>query len=75
MSTVSTSAADQVRAAFDFEIAKVAYGPQNSDAGWKNPDSIYGLHRNDTGDPLDVGTVTSRYQPHQTEDVLSLIHI
>jgi len=68
MTTVSSvSAADQVRDAFDFEIAKVAYRPDES-LGWKAPAGVYGLHRNDTGEPLDVGTVTSRYEPHQTED-------
>ena len=73
MTTVSSvSAADQVRTAFDFEIAKVAYRPDES-LGWKAPAGVYGLHRNDTGEPLDVGTVTSRYTPHQTEDVIALV--
>jgi len=75
MTTVSSvSAADQVRDAFDFEIAKVAYRPDES-LGWKAPAGVYGLHRNDTGEPLDVGTVTSLFLTKRLKSVVISITV
>ena len=42
-------------------------GPDNLKTPW------YGLFRSDNGEPVGSGSVTSRYVPHTTDDVLALV--
>lgn len=69
MSVVSSvSASDQVRAAFDFSVDKFPLsGPDGMRTPW------YAMFRSDTGQPIGEGSVTKRYEPHQTEDVVALV--
>ena len=68
MSTVSVSAADQVRAAFDFTVDKFPLsGPDAMRTPW------YAMFRSDNNQVVGEGSVTSRYEPHQTEDVIALV--
>lgn len=68
MSNVTTSAASQVAAAFDFTVDKFPLsGPDGMSTGW------YGLFRSDGAGVVGEGSVTSRYVPHQTEDVIALV--
>ena len=69
MSTVSpVSAADQVRSAFDFTVDKFPLsGPDGMSTPW------YAMFRSDSGDVVGEGSVTDRYTPHQTEDVVALV--
>lgn len=62
------SAADQVRTAFDFSVDKFPLsGPDGMLTPW------YGLFRSDTSKIVGEGSVTSRYVPHQTDDVIALV--
>ena len=55
MSTVSTSAADQVRAAFDFTVDKFPLsGPDGMRTPW------YAMFRSDNNEVVGEGSVTSR---------------
>jgi len=57
-----------VENAFDFNIEKWPLaGPDNM----KTP--YYGLFRDDTSECVGNGSVTQRYHPHTTDDVLSLV--
>ena len=69
MSTVSpVSAADQVRSAFDFSVDKFPLsGPDGMRTPW------YAMFRSDSNEVVGEGSVTSRYEPHQTEDVVALV--
>ena len=68
MSTVAVSASDQVRAAFDFTVDKFPLsGPDGMGTPW------YGLFRSDTCKVVGEGSVTERYVPHQTDDVIALV--
>lgn len=68
MTTVSTSAADQVAAAFDFTVDKFPLsGPDGMATPW------YAMFRSDNSEVIGEGSVTSRYVPHQTEDVIALV--
>ena len=68
MTTVSTSASDQVRSAFDFTVDKFPLsGPDGMTTPW------YAMFRSDSGDVVGEGSVTDRYVPHQTEDVVALV--
>jgi hypothetical protein len=69
MSTVSpVSAADQVRSAFDFTVDKFPLsGPDGMRTPW------YAMFRSDSNEVVGEGSVTSRYEPHQTEDVVALV--
>lgn len=68
MSNVTTSAASQVASAFDFTVDKFPLsGPDGMTTPW------YAMFRSDTGDVVGEGSVTDRYTPHQTEDVIALV--
>jgi len=68
MSNVATSAADQVAAAFDFTVDKFPLsGPDGMRTPW------YAMFRSDSSEVVGEGSVTDRYTPHQTEDVVALV--
>ena len=69
MSTVSpVSAADQVRSAFDFSVDKFPLsGPDGMRTPW------YAMFRSDSNEVVGEGSVTSRYEPHQTEAVVAVL--
>ena len=68
MSNVTTSAAGQVAAAFDFTVDKFPLsGPDGMRTPW------YAMFRSDSGGVVGEGSVTERYVPHQTEDVIALV--
>ena len=68
MSNATTSAADQVRSAFDFTVDKFPLsGPDGMRTPW------YALFRSDGAGVVGEGSVTDRYVPHQTEDVIALV--
>ena len=68
MSNVTTSAASQVAAAFDFTVDKFPLqGPDGMRTPW------YAMFRSDSGAVVGEGSVTDRYVPHQTEDVIALV--
>jgi len=62
------SVADGIRAAFNFGVQKFPLsGPDNLKTDW------YGLFRDDNGQSIGSGSVSSRYVPHQAEDVVALV--
>lgn len=69
MTQISSSAvSNAVRKAFDFSVDKFPLsGPDGLTTPW------YALFRSDTESVVGNGSVTSRYVPHQTEDVLALV--
>ena len=59
---------ETVKATFDFSVEKFPLtGPDNMRTEW------YGLFRSDDMSPVGSGSVTSRYVPHTTDDVLALV--
>lgn len=59
---------EQVKSAFNFTVDKFPLsGPDNMKTEW------YGLFRSDTSKPVGNGSVTDRYHPHQTDDVVALV--
>ena len=63
----SVNVADTVRAAFDFSVDKFPLGgPDGMTTPW------YGLFRSDTSGVVGKGSVTDRYLPHTTDDVVAL---
>jgi hypothetical protein len=68
MSTVSApSTLDTVRDRFNFSIEKFPLGgPDGLRTPW------YGLFRSDTNEVVGGGSVTAKYVPHTTDDVLAL---
>lgn len=68
MSTVfSSSVSETVRDAFNFTVDKFPLsGPDGMRTPW------YALFRSDTNQPVGNGSVSSRYEPHTTDDVLAL---
>ena len=68
MSTATTTVLESVRSEFDFNVAKYPLsGPDNMKTPW------YGLFRDDTGNVVGNGSVTDRYTPHTTDDVVALV--
>ena len=66
--TINNTALETVKAAFDFTVDKFPLsGPENMKTEW------YGLFRSDNSQPVGNGSVTSRYTPHQTDDVIALV--
>ena len=64
----SSDVSASVRNAFDFSVDKFPLsGPDRLTTPW------YALFRSDTESVVGKGSVTSRYVPHQTEDVLALV--
>lgn len=65
---ITSNVADRVRSAFDFTVDKFPLrGPENM----LTP--FYGLFRSDTGTAVGYGSVSDRYEPHTTDDVLALV--
>lgn len=63
-----SSAVDQVKNAFQFTVDKFPLrGPDGMTTPW------YGLFRSDNYEVVGQGSVTSRYTPHQTDDVIALV--
>ena len=67
MTSVSTSVSDKIRSAFDFSVDKF---PLSGPDGMSTP--LYGLFRSDTSSLVGSKSVTSRYHPHTTDDVIAL---
>jgi hypothetical protein len=68
MTTIANNVADRVRAAFNFTVDKF---PLTGPDAMRTP--FYGLFRSDTGTAVGYGSVSDRYQPHTTDDVLALV--
>ena len=65
---VSSDIVGKVNEAFNFTIDKFPLaGPDGLRTPW------YGLFRSDSNEVVGKGSVTARYQPHQTDDVLALV--
>jgi hypothetical protein len=65
---ITNNVAEKVRRAFDFTIDKFPLtGPENMQT------PFYGLFKSDTGTAVGYGSVSDRYQPHTTDDVLALV--
>lgn len=65
---ISSEITGKVMDAFNFGIGKFPLaGPDGMRTPW------YGLFRSDTGEVVGTGSVTSRYQPHNTDDVIALV--
>lgn len=65
---VATPVVETVKNVFNFSVDKFPLsGPDNMRTEW------FGLFRSDTSKPVGTGSVTSRYVPHQTDDVLALV--
>lgn len=60
--------ADKVRSAFNFSIDKF---PLQGPDGMRTP--FYGLFKSDDGQAVGYGSVSDRYTPHTTDDVLALV--
>ena len=68
MQISSQDIAAKVKADFDFNVDKFPLsGPDGLTTPW------YALFRSDTSEGVGNGSVTSRYVPHQTDDVLALV--
>jgi hypothetical protein len=68
MQTVSQGILDTVRGQFNFSVDKFPLsGPDNMRTPW------YGLFRSDTLVTVGNGSVTDRYVPHTTDDVLAMV--
>jgi hypothetical protein len=68
MTTIASNVADRVRSAFNFTVDKF---PLTGPDAMRTP--FYGLFRSDTGTAVGYGSVSNRYQPHTTDDVLALV--
>lgn len=67
-SVVSNEIFSKVSSKFNFTVDKFPLaGPDGMRTPW------YGLFRNDNGEVVGDGSVSSRYVPHQTDDVLALV--
>lgn len=66
--TITNNVAEKVRAAFNFTIDKF---PLSGPDGLRTP--FYGLFRSDCGEAVGYGSVSDRYEPHTTDDVLALV--
>ena len=66
--TVATPVLEQVASRFDFSVDKF---PLSGPDGMSTP--FYGLFRSDTSAVVGSSSVTSRYVPHTTDDVLALV--
>lgn len=65
---LSQDISNKVRSAFNFSVDKF---PLSGPDGMTTP--FYGLFRSDTGKVVGSGSVTARYLPHTTDDVLALV--
>ena len=62
-----TSVESTVRRVFNFNVNKYPLTGPDGATPW------YGLFRSDNGEPVGKGSVTNRYVPHQTDDVVALV--
>ena len=68
MTAVSSTIVEKVSNAFNFTVDKFPLsGPDGMSTPW------YGLFRSDNMEVVGNGSVTNRYCPHQTDDVLALV--
>lgn len=68
MQAATNSIVETVKNSFNFSVDKFPLsGPDNMRTEW------YGLFRSDTLTPVGKGSVTSRYVPHSTDDVLAMV--
>lgn len=68
MQMPSNLVSTKIKAAFDFTVDKFPLsGPDGLRTPW------YAMFRSDTEEVVGNGSVTSRYVPHQTDDVLALV--
>jgi hypothetical protein len=68
MSIVSSNIVETVKNAFNFTVDKFPLsGPDKMKTAW------YGLFRSDNQETVGDGSVTTRYVPHTTDDVLALV--
>jgi ketosteroid isomerase-like protein len=68
MNISANEVSNKVQQAFDFSVDKFPLsGPDGMRTDW------YALFRSDTENTVGNGSVTSRYVPHQTDDVLALV--
>lgn len=65
---ITNNVAEKVQRAFDFTIDKF---PLSGPDGMRTP--FYGLFKSDTGTAVGYGSVSDRYEPHTTDDVLALV--
>jgi len=65
---ITCNVADKVRSAFNFSIDKF---PLQGPDGMRTP--FYGLFKSDDGQAVGYGSVSDRYTPHTTDDVLALV--
>ena len=65
---ISCNVADRVRSAFNFTIDRF---PLSGPDGMRTP--FYGLFKSDDGTAVGGGSVSDRYLPHTTDDVLALV--
>lgn len=68
MTPIAVSVVEKVRVAFGFTVDKF---PLSGPDGMKTP--FYGLFRSDNGVIVGDRSVTSRYTPHTTDDVVALV--
>lgn len=68
MTAVATNIVETVKNCFNFTVDKYPLsGPDNMKTEW------YGLFRSDNSKPVGNGSVTSRYVPHTTDDILAIV--
>jgi hypothetical protein len=65
---IANNVADRVRSAFGFSVDKF---PLSGPEGMRTP--FYGLFKSDDGTAVGYGSVSDRYEPHTTDDVLALV--
>lgn len=68
MTTSTQTTLDKIREKFNFTVDKF---PLTGPDGCHTP--LYGLFRSDTSDLVGSSSVTSRYVPHETDDVLAIV--
>jgi hypothetical protein len=69
MSVATAQIAAKVRETFNFSVDKFSLrGPEPS---MKTP--WYAMFRSDTGEAVGTGSVSARYVPHETDDVVALV--
>lgn len=66
--TMVSNIAETVASSFDFSVDKF---PLSGPDGMKTP--LYGLFRSDTSELVGRSSVTSKYVPHNTDDVVTLV--
>ena len=66
--TINNNVAETVRKHFNFSVDKF---PLSGPDGMRTP--FYGLFRSDLGSSVGCGSVSGRYEPHTTDDVLALV--